>query len=425
VLRGKPRAEFTGKLVKLLMPKTSANKDKSIVTIDGSSRELTDSFFSTVRELAIKYGKFPLLSNSNGSTDKEPFLPQAVIYKDRGLQQPLKMIWKFKTDDAVDCSPVVKYETVYIGSNSGTFYALDCMTGEIKWTFELGKWCLPTSTTIVDGVVYINGHRGRSGNTTYAVDAKTGQEKWKFDGAGMYSNSTPAFDDGIIYVGSQRVEGKDAYIGSYGLDAKNGTIVWKFMIKSFVIQGLLADSSHVIGCGLICFGGYDGCLYGVDIRTRTEKWRFDTTIEEGCFPVLAHDTVYIQSKDGNVYGIHIVTGEVTWSFKIKGKFTSPLLVHGDVIYFGAGTKFLYAVNIKKREENWKFNAEKIGGSRPSIADGIIYFVSGDNFLYAVGIDAGNEKWKFKAGRCGGRSSPFISNDVVYFATNEGYIYAVG
>jgi outer membrane protein assembly factor BamB len=96
------------------------------------------------------------------------------------------------------------------------------------------------------------------------------------------------------------------------------------------------DTSHVIADGAVYFGSYDGYLYAVDIKTVTEKWRFEERIRAGCVPKIVKDVLYIQGEDSNLYCLDIETGMAKWNFKIKGKFTSSMAVYKDVIYFGGG-----------------------------------------------------------------------------------------
>jgi outer membrane protein assembly factor BamB len=117
----------------------------------------------------------------------------------------------------VDSSPTVAYETVYIGSNCGRFYALDTRLGGIKWTFELKKYYLPTSAILAEGVVYFNSYGGLWGGITHALDAATGQEKWKYK-TGKVVRCTPSIADGVVYFGSN-----DGYIYALSLSGNHGT----------------------------------------------------------------------------------------------------------------------------------------------------------------------------------------------------------
>ena len=53
------------------------------------------------------------------------------------LKPPFRLLWTFKTGDAIKSSAVVWDETVYIGSNDGYIYAINT-NGTLKWKFNAG-----------------------------------------------------------------------------------------------------------------------------------------------------------------------------------------------------------------------------------------------------------------------------------------------
>jgi outer membrane protein assembly factor BamB len=126
----------------------------------------------------------------------------------------LSKLWTFKTGGPIAASAAVVEGTVYIGSWDGYEYALDQMTGQVKWKKFLGitkarPVCNPpeagitSSATIQDGVLYVGG-----GDTYwYALDAKTGAILWKvFTGdnsadGGHYNWSSPLLYNGYAYIG--------------------------------------------------------------------------------------------------------------------------------------------------------------------------------------------------------------------------------
>src|SRR5436190_8313924 len=89
-------------------------------------------------------------------------------------------------------SPVVYGGRVYIGSNTGVFYALDEATGSIVWSRLLG---FVKSTTC--------GARGIASTATVAVDPSTTKP--------------------TVYVSSG-----DGYL--FALDAATGSVVWRSVI---------------------------------------------------------------------------------------------------------------------------------------------------------------------------------------------------
>ena len=72
-------------------------------------------------------------------------------------------------------SPAVWRRTVLIGSYSGTFYALDAATGDVRWRFA-ANGPISGSATVIHGIVYFATLNGR----TYGLDAANGRKLWSF-----------------------------------------------------------------------------------------------------------------------------------------------------------------------------------------------------------------------------------------------------
>src|SRR6266540_7476581 len=56
---------------------------------------------------------------------------------DQTSARTLAPAWFFPTGDAVTANPVVVGSTVFVGSWDGFFYALDRVTGQPRWKFEI------------------------------------------------------------------------------------------------------------------------------------------------------------------------------------------------------------------------------------------------------------------------------------------------
>jgi hypothetical protein len=82
-------------------------------------------------------------------------------------------------------NPLVVEETVYAGNRDGWFYALDALTGDLRWRFQTGG-SIMYSAAYKDGVVYF----GSNDACAYALDASDGSLVWKSEklpGAGFES----------------------------------------------------------------------------------------------------------------------------------------------------------------------------------------------------------------------------------------------
>ncbi len=124
----------------------------------------------------------------------------------------LTRVWRFKTGGGIAASPIVANNTVYIGSWDGYEYALDALTGYLKWRTYLGKTtgnCVPpvigitSSATVEHNVVYVGG----GDSYWYALDAYTGNVLWRvFTGdnspdKGFYNWSSPLIYKDNAYIG--------------------------------------------------------------------------------------------------------------------------------------------------------------------------------------------------------------------------------
>src|SRR6185312_6784230 len=112
----------------------------------------------------------------------------------------LALKWKFETADRLTeiapqefAAAAVGADTLYIGSASGTFYALAITDGHVRWKKEIGAVaCAP----LIDrGFLYIP----TSDGFVICVDAQTGQEKWRYQSRGAIEQRPDAAGDLIIF----------------------------------------------------------------------------------------------------------------------------------------------------------------------------------------------------------------------------------
>ena len=112
----------------------------------------------------------------------------------------LHLAWN-RSVGGLNASPTVYNGVVYIGNNSGYFWALDLATGATKWRVFVGK-----SPAITPGCTTL----GVTSTATLAPDPVSGEP--------------------MVYVG-----GGDQYL--YALHASNGTLAWKTVVGALNTTG--------------------------------------------------------------------------------------------------------------------------------------------------------------------------------------------
>jgi outer membrane protein assembly factor BamB len=126
-------------------------------------------------------------------------------------------------------SPTVAYGRVYIGNTDGTLYAFGARTGHLLWAQHAGSY-IYTAAAVWRRLVIVGTYNG----DLIAYDAATGDARWRHS-APSAIHGAPTVLDGIAYFSTCPVCGahgsrstKQGAAGTFGVDARNGRLVWRF-----------------------------------------------------------------------------------------------------------------------------------------------------------------------------------------------------
>jgi outer membrane protein assembly factor BamB len=346
--------------------------------------------------------------------------------------------WKFQTRGPVNSSPAVAGKLAYSGSVDGNFYAVDTANGTAAWTFKTGgerRYAAPgihglvprsetmpdpydvflSSPAIAGGVVYF----GSGDHNVYALDAMTGALKWKF-ATGNVVHASPAVADGVVYIGSW-----DRYL--YALDAATGALKWKFETgdDTDIYNQVGIASSAAVADGTVYFGCRDGHFYAVDALTGRARWKHDN--RKGwviASAAVSGGVVYFPTSDGTrLKALDARSGEAKFDVANKAvSFSSPAIA-GETLYFGSSDGFVHAVDARTGATKARFQTE---GSRENAAkyldaEGRINYPA----IYTEGTLDGAFVGLDRMYALGSvLSSPVVADGIVYFGSTDGHLYAL-
>ena len=136
-----------------------------------------------------------------------------------------KLLWTYKTGDAIKSSPIISNGTVFVGSNDGKMYAIS-KDGELKWTFD-AKTSVEAAPLYLDGNLYFGSLEGKF----FCLNASSGKMKWEYITEGQISGSASWFY-------SSEEKKKRLIFGSYDyflhcVDAKSGKGLWKYESNNY------------------------------------------------------------------------------------------------------------------------------------------------------------------------------------------------
>jgi outer membrane protein assembly factor BamB len=177
--------------------------------------------------------------------------------------------WFLQTDGAVTAEPAIAWGHAFVGDGNGEMHAVDMTTGKDSWTFDTthnpthvdkhdvsyGRITSSASAVTVPSVgptVFFGG-----GGTVYAIDATTGKARWAVDVDPGHPTSTAEVESSVVvwnrghghapvvYVGMDTNEDPHSADGGVlALDARNGTLIWKYDAEKDQIVHNLARRPH-------------------------------------------------------------------------------------------------------------------------------------------------------------------------------------
>ena len=310
--------------------------------------------------------------------------------------------WRYDTGGDLRSTPAISGAVAYFGTREGYLIALDLLTRQPKWSFDLGGYPVRASPAIANRTVFI-----ANGFSVFAIDADTGLQRWKFtmDYAG---ESSPTVADGVVYVAS-----KENHL--YAIDAASGEQIWFFKT-----DGLLFGSPSVTDDQVI-IGGDDGDLFAIDREHGHLDWKL--TLDSGIYstPALADGRVFVTTKNKTTVAVDLKTGDELWSYPVGGS-ASPAVADG-VVYIGSDDGAIYAIDAATGGAPlWLFATGSTGVRSPIVAGDEVFFASGAT-VSSLNRETGEVTWQYPVGDIV-TTEPVVLDGFLYIGDKNGYFYAI-
>ena len=243
--------------------------------------------------------------------------------------------WIFQTGDVVHASPAVANGTVYIGSWDSWFYALDAESGTVRWRYKTGEdpvihnqVGIPSSALVVDSTVYFGARDGH----LYAVDARTGTGRWSFNTHRAWVSSSPALLGRVVYFGA------GSSLKFFGVDRDTGHQVLELQFD----RGFF--SSPTVSGGLVYIGNMDGSLSAIDPGAGKVVARFQTdSARVGSAAYLAaarRAAADSSSVDPDLYDFMVIR----FHAGLTGSIWASPVITGGTLYLASTDGSLYALD---------------------------------------------------------------------------------
>jgi outer membrane protein assembly factor BamB len=346
---------------------------------------------------------------------------------------PTVLEWKFSSDRIYSATLLVD-SSLYIGDMAGKFAKLDANTGKEIWSYKAEDY-VASNATFKNGIVIFE-----AGDRLHGLNAQTGTILWSFKSTDK--KPTPGFDTGYHHS-SPVIEGNTAYFGDEwgnlnGVDIATGKLDFQYSIpfKYDTLSDYNIRSKPVIQDSIIYFGDYQGYIYAISLKDKSEKWirKMETPRWDGSIVsemVIDNNVLYFGRYTNAFIPVDLETGTPLWKFSDSETYlpSTPVFYKHDVII---GTTIssnrIYGINKTTGEKHWELKVKGIFFVKPIIIqDSILVINSTDPFsdkwgmLYFINLEKGeiiNEIHLENATE----SYPVLYNNLIVIGKSDG-LYA--
>jgi orotate phosphoribosyltransferase len=305
------------------------------------------------------------------------------------LSMPFKAHWKFQSENpnyfyvVAKSDPILDDERVYMGSDSGVFWALNQRDGSIAWSYKVGfhakgKSIFSSPAIWKDTVLF-----GAYDGNFYALNKETGEKKWIFFEADSIGSSPAIADDlCLAFIGLEFGLIKKRG-GIAAIDLKTGKKVWDYIMPAYTHSSPI----YIKKKRQIVVGSNDGAAYLFDAKSGVLIWKFQTghpteeelqkgfseyDIKESFAYDMKRDLIIFGNVKGEVFAIARDSGEKMWSFKAEFGFYSTPVIYKDTVLISSVDRHLYCLNLDDGKEKWRWRAGARIFATPVVVNGSVY-----------------------------------------------------
>jgi len=191
---------------------------------------------------------------------------------------------------------------------------------------------------VAGGVVYV----GSCSGTYFALDAESGEPRWSVDMSPP--GGTTTFHSNPVLVGDLIITSTDGESDGtiYALEKNSGVVRWARALEEGQVVSDLRQSH-----GQLYALTRAGTLVALDLQDGSTRWivRAARDLHESRGSVLVEDdVVYLGGLDEHVYAIRPQDGSIVWTRDLGAHVSTSLALRGGSLYAGTGDDRLHRLD---------------------------------------------------------------------------------
>ena len=341
---------------------------------------------------------------------------------DVSFPDALAQAWQFDAGAAISSPPVALNDRIFFTNNKGAIFALD-MNGKEIWTKAftepLGEGKEPRKVYIDAPLVIVDATliAAAANGTVYALDVVTGDVRWQCETKLPILGSPSVADVVVDGAKQKRVFVIDESEGALlCIDFNTGKLLWTGKTVS------RCDGSPAANGSVVAYGSCAAALHvfsSVDGKLLHETPLDDDSQVAGGV-VLLGDSIYSGSRSGLFVHINAQTGEKIWINKdCEGESFSTPAINDEYVVYGPNDSVLYALDRKTGALKWKQKLDDTPNSAVIARDKVIVTAAGD--LHMLRLADGSKVWSQQVSDF--ITAPSIAGALVLVGSEDGSLTA--
>lgn len=294
-----------------------------------------------------------------------------------------RVVTQLATRAPVSCAPIVQGDSLIVADSAG--YTAGWTKHGTEWTQTWEHFSgapIVSTPTVREGTVFVT----NVDELVFALDSVSGQLKWRYEHRLDAARSTELELFGAPAAG---VDGEFVYSGfSDGflaaIDRATGSERWTALVGEGTYPDIIAPAIPLEDGGVVV-AGYSKPLERLDPKTRTPSWRIEVGSAAG--PAIAGETMYHPGSDGKLRRVDTRTGTIAWTWDsgTTGPLLTPELTPQGVLVASSDTT-VYMIDPDTGAVRWTLDPGPLltgFASAPAVAGDNIYALSNGGVLYAL------------------------------------------
>ncbi len=246
--------------------------------------------------------------------------------------------------------------------------------------------------------IYVGGQDG----TIYALNASDGTQRWKYPTSSQYAPA-PQVVDGVVYFILDDANTQSSTL--YALNAVDGTLRKTYTLPYYAFNGDPYIPPFAVANGVIYVSGVDKA-FALNSNDGSRLWQYPWNGLGASAPLVVNNLMFAVTYQANVYAFNSANGTLAWKYilgpdaeppgALSGRFAAPVMRNNTLYVLGWSTNNVYAINVATHTLVWHAQLANAGVSALYVANGSIY-VDAPSYpsesVYALEADTGAQLWR--------------------------------